>query len=404
MMLKTSLARVPLFALLCGWILIVGLIALNRGVDLLWGVFVVLLVAIAVAASLPKWQLRGIAIDRSVTPSEGVVGQAVELGYACRVNGPLARHGIEIYDALSGDGVPQLVTVASVKGQQEIRLRWIPSTRGAWHFGGLLLESRFPLALTRARRSVDLPLREVVIYPDYVALRSLPLEAEATPDYEQTLSRRRDGRDELYGLRDYRPGDDVRAMHWRAIARRNELVVKEYEHQQDRRVWILLDLSAVSHVGRGAEHTLEYMVRIAHSVAVKASNESIAVGMCYMQGGALYRIDAGAGRDTYIKLREALARVKAEHQPSLRTWIGQHQSALPAGGTWIVFNLWQAQERSTLLAVAAQRQARILVVEFDKESFVHKSEAGGIAMQKVAQGAVYRIARGADLRELFIGV
>src|SRR6185295_8562293 len=58
------------------------------------------------------------------------------------------------------------------------------------------------------------------------------------------------------GIRDYRPGDDPRRIHWPATARRGSLMVKEFEVDLDRR----------HRAGTGRKSTLEYVLRTAGSV------------------------------------------------------------------------------------------------------------------------------------------
>ena len=47
--------------------------------------------------------------------------------------------------------------------------------------------------------------------------------------------------EEYHGLRDYRPGDSPRWIHWRTSARRGELMVKEFEQQNEQELAILID-------------------------------------------------------------------------------------------------------------------------------------------------------------------
>jgi uncharacterized protein (DUF58 family) len=46
---------------------------------------------------------------------------------------------------------------------------------------------------------------------------------------------------ELFGVREYRPGDPLRRIHWRSSARHGELIVREYEPPGVQTVGILCD-------------------------------------------------------------------------------------------------------------------------------------------------------------------
>jgi hypothetical protein len=46
---------------------------------------------------------------------------------------------------------------------------------------------------------------------------------------------------EVHGLRDYRPGDSPRRVHWKATARRSRLTVREYEDAAPPRLLLVVD-------------------------------------------------------------------------------------------------------------------------------------------------------------------
>ena len=54
---------------------------------------------------------------------------------------------------------------------------------------------------------------------------------------------------DFFGLRAYRPGDSPRYIHWRSSARRDELVVKQFQQADSRELIVLLDLFPSSNVG-----------------------------------------------------------------------------------------------------------------------------------------------------------
>jgi uncharacterized protein (DUF58 family) len=50
------------------------------------------------------------------------------------------------------------------------------------------------------------------------------------------------GDGEFYGLKSYRPGDTTRWIHWRTSAKRNELLVRQFERDEKQSVVVVLDL------------------------------------------------------------------------------------------------------------------------------------------------------------------
>ena len=398
-----SARSIPLGRLLLAWIAITALIALNRGIDLLCGVVLLLTVATATAALLPKLQVRGVSVRRASLPKSAVVGVAESIAYQVEVRGPWARYGIEILDRLDGEtSVVPTAFIAGVRGARTFTYSWTPRMRGAWQLRDLIIESRYPLGLTRARRVVATEPVEIVVYPDFVRLHWLPVQHAAHPRFEQLASPRRGGHDEFFGLKPYRSGDERRNIHWRSSARAGEWVVKEYEHQQDRRLWIVLDLAETGHEGSGPASTCEDMIRIAHSIAVKAQESEIPVGLLYRVADAVHQVSAAADRGTYLQIRDALARVNTHAQLPLATWLHRSRDQLPSGGTWVLFNLGDLSQRSRLESIVQQRAATSLFVEFDKHSYAAPRDTSErIRTHASSRAIVTRVPCGADLSELF---
>lgn len=407
----TPVRYIRLGWVLWGAILVTALIAFNRGIDLLWGATIILIVATLVASLLPKLQLRGLTIERGRFPSSGTVGQPMELTYRLRASGWLPRYGIAIYDSLPAamsNGITAFI--ARVKGKQELAFSWTPRVRGCWPLDALRIECRYPLGLIKGSRidarsvpgAENAVPPEIVIYPDFVPLRWLPVRGEAHPQAEQRIARSRGGHDEFFAVRPYRPHDSLRSVHWRASARLGELLVKEYEQQQDRQLWIVLELSEDEHVGEGADGTFECMIRIAHSVAVKATEEGVPFGLVYDSGERIERIGPALDRAHYLQVREALARASAHTHAALTSNLDRLWEALPpSAGSMLLFTPRDPHGRAALLRRARQHAAQPMYVEFDHDSFVRRERNARVRTQRTPQGLVSIVAYGADLAELF---
>jgi uncharacterized protein (DUF58 family) len=96
-------------------------------------------------------------------------------------------------------------------------------------------------------------MERAVVIDQFESLIVFPRLGVLSPNwYEQTAvsnelahrpqSRRGAFEDEFHRLREYRAGDNPRAIHWRTSARRNELMVREYHQSRDQDLLLLLDL------------------------------------------------------------------------------------------------------------------------------------------------------------------
>ena len=100
-----------------------------------------------------------------------------------------------------------------------------PAVRGPVSSRAWVLESGDPLGFFRWRRRK--PDAEVtLVLPRFTSLLAQPDVREL----EASIAAPRAGSGtELFGVREYRPGDPLRRIHWRSSARRGELVVREFE-------------------------------------------------------------------------------------------------------------------------------------------------------------------------------
>jgi len=131
-----------------------------------------------------------------------------------------------------------------VPGRARARVRWEgPSpVRGRYQLRALDLATRSPFGLLERRVSFAAPA-ELVVYPTigHLTRRWQVLHRQATETRRGSRHDRTVQQQEYHGLRDYRPGDSPRWIHWRTSARLGQPMVKEFEHQHDQDLAVLID-------------------------------------------------------------------------------------------------------------------------------------------------------------------
>jgi uncharacterized protein (DUF58 family) len=131
-----------------------------------------------------------------------------------------------------------------VPGRDRKRLPWqCPSpTRGRYRFRDLDIGTRSPFGIVEHRVTVPLA-DQIVVYPRIGQLtrRWFLIQRQATENRRGQRHDRSAQQMEYHGLRDYRSGDSPRWIHWRTSARRGELMVKEFEQQNEQDLAILVD-------------------------------------------------------------------------------------------------------------------------------------------------------------------
>ncbi|HWA65964.1 MAG TPA: DUF58 domain-containing protein [Mycobacteriales bacterium] len=195
---------------------------------------VTLAAAAGVGAVIGDWLLTpGAALDsvERHTPARMAVGveTTVQLSVTSRGARIGGRRPVVLIDHAPGLDVGRFVTPALRAGERAVGQRTaMPLRRGCWADGGRVdLEAYSPLGGWVRRSRVRLP-ETGWVHPAPAPPLRLP-DPTSGELYGRGGSSRSGGGVDFYGIREWRAGDARSAIHWRASARRNELVVMERE-------------------------------------------------------------------------------------------------------------------------------------------------------------------------------
>lgn len=152
---------------------------------------------------------------------------------------------LDVFDdypsAWAAEGLPHSTRIAP--GQYSaITYRLCPDQRGRFNFGAPHLRIGSPLRLwTRMHRLG--PASELKVFPDFSQLLGHTLSAtdRRAPTAGAIRKRRRGEGTDFRQLREYRQGDSMRSIDWKATARRNKPISREYQEERDQQVVFLLD-------------------------------------------------------------------------------------------------------------------------------------------------------------------
>lgn len=111
--------------------------------------------------------------------------------------------------------------------------------RGVFRAPRLHIETVFPLGLCRAWSVVDLNLSSLV-YPKPIVFKMSEFNAGASGGDDTSISKQ--GSEDYYGLREYVPGDSLRQVAWKNVARGQGMHVKEFVDYVDNKVWLDWDM------------------------------------------------------------------------------------------------------------------------------------------------------------------
>ncbi len=179
---------------------------------------------------------------------------------------------------------------------------------GVFDLGRVDIRARDALRLVAWEATIDHSHR-LKAYPSPIALQTLlaPLETQAFAGSE--VARVKGEGVEYADIRDFVPGDRVRAINWRASARRQGLVVNERHPERNTDVVLFIDsFGDVRGHGRSA---LEDAVRAAASLATRYLDRRDRVGLVGF-GGVLRWLHPGMGTTQRYRLIETMLETGVE--------------------------------------------------------------------------------------------
>lgn len=137
-------------------------------------------------------------------------------------------------------------TVVEKGDAKKIKYTLRPLERGEYHFGNLNLYTNSPIGLVSRRYKFGKD-EMVPNYPSFLQLRKYALMAFTNKLSEYGLKKiRRIGHTmEFEQIKDYVPGDDIRNINWKATAKRNQLMVNQFQDEKSQPVYSVIDKGRV---------------------------------------------------------------------------------------------------------------------------------------------------------------
>jgi len=230
----------------------------------------VFVIALPMLAAVVAGRARlGLSAQRRVSPRIPV-GEPAQVELAVSSQGRLPAGGLLIEDGLpyTLGGRPRFV-VERVPRHGTVLLRYpiTPVMRGVHALGPLVARVTDPFGLAEFGRQLAGHTRLVVV-PAVSALSGLPVAAgRGAGDEGAGRLRLGQGEDDAV-VRPFRQGDDLRKVHWRSTARRDELMVRVEEAPWRGGTTVLLDRRSSAHRGRGPAASLEWAVSMAGSICL----------------------------------------------------------------------------------------------------------------------------------------
>jgi uncharacterized protein (DUF58 family) len=331
---------------------------------------VILLLVAGVSWVWERYCLVGLGYRRSLGQTRAMFGEEVSLTLEIVNDKPLPLAWLEIEDTVPGPGLmlkPANVSPSHIPGRRILGIllsvRWYErvrrhyrvtcAARGFHAFGPATLRTGDVFGL--ATQEVEIPGEDyLLVYPKIVPLERLGLPAR-NPFGDVPLRRQWLFEDPMrtVGVREYRPGDSPRRLHWTATARApgQALQVKVFEPTTTHRLHVVLNISTGgqnwSWQGYDPE-VLEAAIATAASVANWATERGLLVGLAanakLFRSSAAVRIPPSRDPRQMMHVLEALARLVPMATMAAETLVELEGRELAYGTTVVMVTAFANQE------------------------------------------------------------
>ena len=368
------------------------------------------------------FSLRGILLKRYARSFRQQLGQVFEERFEIINRLPIPRVYIEIRDLseIPGIGGSKVIAWLPAKEIRNYIAYTYLSKRGEFTLGPTELYASDPFGLFSFTMNVP-DDRCLLVLPHLFDLQSFPLPPGFLPGGRALRRKTSEVTPHAAGVREYMPGDSLNRIHWATTARRNKIMVKEFEQDPMADVWILLDgqsiIQASLHNGYTAPDidqfwllrnrieitlppdTFEYGVCIAASTAQYFIRRSLAVGFA-CAGQSLTVLSSERGERQLNKILEMLALLKCEGELPMLGLVEAQAPHLPRGSTVVLITSSVLDNIALSTDELVQRNLRPVVVLVDPSTFgsIYKTEkiAANLATRRIPYVIV---SRGADIKQ-----
>jgi uncharacterized protein (DUF58 family) len=397
---------------------------LASGRELLFNIAYLLGLLLIVSFVWSWSNINWVHLSRVTRSRRTQVGKPLEERFTVRNTSVIPKLWLEVQDfsTVPGHHASQVINGLGSRATTFWRVTTVCSERGRYQLGPMLLSSSDPFGFFPRER--ELPATSnVVVYPLTVDIQQFALPIGLLPGGDALRRRTHYVTTNASGVRDYAPGDSFSRIHWRSTARRDRLIVKEFELDPLADIWVVADMAAFNHVPVRRENeeelrpgelpiwmrkeefklpdtTEEYTVTIAASLAQHFLRRDRAVGLlAYGQTHEVIQPDRGERQ--LNRILETLAVLRAQGQIALEDALHAEVKLLPRGTTLIVVTTTTSERWLTTTQQLSRRGIRVVSVMVNPASFGGRRSSAQLAsMLQASNMATYFVNSGDNLTQV----
>jgi len=304
-----------------------------------------------------------------------------------------------------------LIDYLGPRGSFRLGYDCLCSQRGKYRLGPFTVYFCDPLGLFFLKRAYNV-FSDIYVYPKTFNIRKFPrLVRGSLPWFGIETARLSGDDDEFFGIREYKDGDPIRRIHWFSTARKNRLIVKQFQSQNYFRATIIFNLNKDNNFGEGKENVAEYIIKIVASTAKYLLKEGVSLEII-AHVGEIVRIPFNKGPEHLEEILRFLTVAQAESRINLGEIFEEFNRYVPNDSSLIVVMLDKEWEHLQAMFSLSQRNISLIPLILTSSTFLYSvitqrteiTRDVGLKLSRDLNFTPILFSRGENLEEVFLKI
>lgn len=342
-----------------------------------------ILVLILAATAWNRISLKSLTYTRKWFYRRGFPGEEVPLSIEIENNKPLPMLWLQAIDVWPRGLTPKNETAMLVspkpseglltfnlnlKGFAKAKLDHtiLFRKRGFYKVGPARFVSGDIFSLVESEKEAA-PEETVIVYPQIAHIQPINFRSQNLLGDVRARRKLIEDPNLPYGIRDYRPEDDFKHIHWNATARTGTLQTRVYQPVTARTLMMCLNVSTSEGVVGGFyPEVLDHLISLAASILYDSYQDMYSIGLLtnggMVGGGRPMHIAPARTSHQLIKLFESLAALQPYTLAKFETYLIRQMHAIPFGSSLVILTAIMPDELLTALTRLRRYQQNITLV------------------------------------------